>query len=90
VADHENLRQALDRLQSQLEELRKVNPGVAAHLDETIGEARATLEGKSPDQQRRRSLIERLRDAMLQYEASHPTLALNLSGLIDALANMGV
>jgi hypothetical protein len=88
--DHNKLREALDRLQSELDELRMVNPGAAAHLDETIGEVRATLDGKALEQHRQRSLTERLRDAVLQYEASHPSLALNLSGLVDALANMGI
>lgn len=88
--DRDKLRDALDRLQKELEELRKLNPGVGAHLDETIGEARATLEGKSPDHKRHSTLIERLSNAMLEYEASHPSLAGNLGGLIDALANMGI
>ncbi|HTM52963.1 MAG TPA: DUF4404 family protein [Pirellulales bacterium] len=88
--DRDKLRDALDRLQKELEELRKLNPGVGAQLDETIDEARATLEGKSPDLKRHSTLIERLSNAMLDYEASHPSLAGNLGGLIDALANMGI
>jgi hypothetical protein len=88
--DRDKLRDALDRLQKELEELRKLNPGVGAQLDETIGEARATLEGRPPDHKRHRTLIERLSNAMLEYEASHPSLAGNLGGLIDALANMGI
>jgi hypothetical protein len=86
--EHEKLREALDRLQSQLDEIRGAQPQVAEHLGTTLAEARALLEGQSTA--KAGTLTERLSDAVLKYEASHPTLAMNLGSIVDALAQMGI
>ena len=36
------------------------------------------------------SIVDRLRNEVLQYEASHPSLAAGLGRIIDALAGMGI
>ncbi len=87
---HEKLRQALEQLQSQLEELRGVDPQVAGHLDETIRDAHAVLSGQAAEAEKHKSLLDEFNDALLQYEASHPTLAGNLGSVIDALGRMGI
>jgi hypothetical protein len=94
MADHEKLRETLDQLRSQLDELRRRDPAVADQLAATIDEAQAVLTGKSPGDQGsaapQGSIIDRLKDAVLEYEASHPSLAGNLGGIIDALGRMGI
>jgi Domain of unknown function (DUF4404) len=88
--EHDELRTSLERLRSHLEEIRKVDPMLASDLDVTIGEAKAAIDRGQIEPAKKRSLIERLSDAVLKYEASHPTLAANLGGFVDALAAMGI
>jgi hypothetical protein len=94
MADHEKLRETLDQLRSQLDELRRRDPAVAEQLAATIDEARAVLTGKSPSGRESAAphgtIVDRLKDAVLEYEASHPSLAGNLGGIIDALGRMGI
>lgn len=94
MADHEKLRETLDQLRSQLDELRRRDPAVAEQLAATIDEAQAVLTGKSPGEHEtpapQGSIVDRLKDAVLEYEASHPSLAGNLGGIINALGRMGI
>lgn len=94
MADHEKLRETLDQLRSQLDELRRRDPAVADQLAATIDEAQAVLSGTAPSAGEsaapQGSLVDRLKDAVLEYEASHPSLAGNLGGIIDALGRMGI
>jgi hypothetical protein len=89
TGEHDQLRQILDQLQAQLNEVRRLDPAVATHLESTIAEAKAALAGR-PTPAAHRSIVERLSDAMLKYEASHPALAGNLGSIIDALGRMGI
>ena len=88
--ENDKLREALDQLRAQLEELRKLHPAVAAHLDATVGEAKAALAGQSTQPLDHRSIVRQLSDAVLKVEASHPSLAGNLGSIIDALGRMGI
>ena len=91
MADERNkLRATLDQLHAQLDEMRKLNPEVAAQLDATIGEAKDVLDGRRVETAAGRSIVKRLVDAVQRYEASHPSLAANLGGVADALARMGI
>ena len=91
MADHhDKLRETLDQLSAQLDEMRKLDPKVAAHLDATIGEAKAALTGQPTPAAEQGSLVRRLSEAVLEYEASHPSLAGNLGSIIDALGQMGI
>jgi len=88
--EHDKLRETLRQLQAQLDEVRQADPEVGAHLDSTIAEAQAVLQGQAAEPDEHRSIIERLSDAVLTYEASHPSLAGNLGSIIDALGRMGI
>ena len=90
MAEQDKLRETLDELRSQLAELRQRDPQVAAHLEATIAEAKAALGGQSKQPAEQESITQRLSDAMLDYEASHPGLAGNLGAIIDALGRMGI
>ena len=87
---HKKLESALDDLQSQLDEMRSLDPDLAAHLGSTIDQAKAVLAGRPTEQDEHRSMIDQLKDAVLKYEASHPTLAGNIGSVIDALGQMGI
>jgi hypothetical protein len=90
AGEHDKLRETLNRLQAQVDELRQRDPAVAENLQTTLAEARAVLGGGPAQQQGRRSLSERLSDAVLKYEGSHPAIALNLERIIDALSQIGI
>jgi hypothetical protein len=88
--EREKLRETLDELRSQLDELRQRDPAVADHLEATIAEAQAALAGKPGKPHGHASLVQRLSDAVREYEATHPGLAGNLGSIIDALGRMGI
>ena len=88
--EHEKLQNALNQLQSQLDAVRQLDPAVAERLAATLAEAKVALSGKPTPPAAQRSIVERLSDAVLQYEASHPELAGNLGSIIDALGRMGI
>ena len=89
ASDHDKLRETLARLQAQIDEIRQADPAVAAHLDKTLSEAQAVLvAGKTAPADS--SIVHRLSDVVLRYEASHPSLAGNLGSIIDALGRMGI
>ena len=89
-SQHERLERALTQLQSELSEMRKLDPRLAESLDSTIAEAQTVLRGQASCASRHQSIIDRLRNEVLQYEASHPSLAASLGSIIDALAGMGI
>jgi hypothetical protein len=88
-AEHEKLQATLNQLREQLNQAQGLDPAVAKHLNSMIAEASDALVGgqAQPDQS---SLNERLSDAVLKVEASHPDLAMNLGSIIDALGRMGI
>lgn len=90
MSEHEQLRGALDALEAQLGDMRSLDPDVAAHLDANIEQARSVLSGGTAGPQEHRSLVEQLKDSVLKYEASHPTLAGSIGSVIDALGRMGI
>jgi hypothetical protein len=91
MSDHlDKLRETLEQLRSQLDELRQHDPRVASHLEATIGEAEAALGGAVKPSEEHESMVQRLSDAVHDYEASHPALSGNLGAIIDALGRMGI
>jgi hypothetical protein len=86
----DKLRDTLDRLQAQVDELRAGDPAAAAQLQTTLAEAKAVLGGQPTQAQQHSSIVQRLSDVVLKYEASHPALAGSLGRIIDALAEIGI
>ncbi len=85
----DQLRETLEQLRTQLDELRRRDPAVAEQLAATIAEARQALD-REPTSAPSESIVKRLSDAVLEYEATHPSLAGNLGSVIDALGRMGI
>ncbi len=87
---HEKLRQALRELQTQLAELRTIDPAVAEHLETTIAEANSVLGREAAPVEEHQGVADQFGEALRNYEASHPTLAGNIRSVIDALAQIGI
>jgi hypothetical protein len=86
-----NLRATLVQLHEQLRDTRDVNDETRVLLLEVIDDIRAVVSGSAPaDQDGHGTLIARLRAAEHSFEATHPTLAGVISGLIDILGQMGI
>ena len=90
ASQRERLEHALSELKAQLSEMRKLDPRLAQSLDATIAEAQAAVRGQTEVAPDHASIIDRLRNEVLKYEASHPALAASLGSIIDALAGMGI
>jgi hypothetical protein len=90
MAQHEKLQASLAQLQAQLDELRAVDPAVAAHLGQTLAQAQTALAGSTSPGPEHETVVEQLQDALARYEASHPMLAGTLRSVIDGLAQMGI
>jgi hypothetical protein len=88
--ERDKLRKALDRLQSQLDEVRQRDPSLAAKLEATIVDAQSALEGPALEPEEHGSLVKRLGETVQHYEQSHPKLAAALGGIVDALAEIGI
>ncbi len=88
--DQERLPQLLAELRSQLAASTSVDPGIRRRLEATIADVERVLGGQPPKSARAESLAARLGETAVDFEASHPTLAVTLGGIIDALGNLGI
>jgi hypothetical protein len=90
AGEQDKLRETLDELRAQLDDIRQRDPALAAQLDATVARVNSVLTARTVDANEQRSIVKRLSDAVQKYEASHPTLAASLGSIIDALAQMGI
>ena len=88
--DQERLPQLLTELRSQLAASTSIDDGTRRRLEATIADIERLLGGPAPKSARAESLAGRLGDTAVDFEASHPTLAVTISGIIDALGNLGI
>jgi hypothetical protein len=88
--DQAKLEQALDQLSAQLGEIRKLNPSLADQLATTIAGAKAAIEKGEATEEDHQTLAGELSDALMKFEAAHPTLTGNLGSVIDALGRLGI
>ena len=86
----EKLRETLNELEAELQSLESLDPETRAMLAEAATEIQAALHKEDGDDLEHHSLTERLRDAVQEFEADHPTLAGVLNRVIDALGQMGI
>ncbi|HEY2838801.1 MAG TPA: DUF4404 family protein [Pirellulales bacterium] len=86
-----DLRDTLVQLHEKLRDMRDVNDETRVLLLEIIDDIRLVIGGSAPtDRDGHGSLIARLRAAEHAFEATHPTLAGVIGGLIDILGQMGI
>jgi hypothetical protein len=86
----ERLAELLAELRSQLAVSKSIDEGTRRRLETTIADVERVLSGEPPRTARAESLAGRLSDTATGFEASHPTLAVTVSGIIDALGNLGI
>jgi hypothetical protein len=78
----EDLRRALEHLHAELGRAGGLDPATRERLEALQSEVQRALE-RSPGES---ALRERLEDAIVEFEASHPELARRLAAVIDTLA----
>lgn len=85
----EKLENLLNELLAELDRAESVDEELRAALRRSASEIRERLargEGQGADG----SVLERLNDAVVQFEGSHPALALAITQVINALVDIGV
>ena len=80
TSEEDKTREALDELETQLDDLRRRDPQMTARLEATIQQAKDALAEGSLHPHEHRSLVVQLTGAVRDYEAVHPKLAGNLVG----------
>ena len=85
----EQLRTTLRDLEAELASLETLDEETRAMLQEVAGEIQAVLATRTATQPPGH-VRGRLRDAIDQFETSHPTLTGVLSRLVDTLGQMGI
>ncbi len=85
------LGQALKQLHSELEQTQSLDDETRDSLRHLVSDIQRLLqESGQPTAHRSQSLNERLNEALLQLEVSHPHLALNVERVLDAFNEMGI
>jgi hypothetical protein len=90
--DREKLKETVADLQAKLTDVESLDPSVADRLRTALADVRAALDRpESPQAAAQRSprLVERLADAALRLEESHPTLSTGIGNLAGVLGQMG-
>lgn len=90
MSEHRQLREHLARLRQQLLETPSIDPSTRSRLEQTVAEIEDDLSEARPGSRPNSSLVTRLSEAALDFEASHPTLAGTIGSVIDALAAIGI
>jgi hypothetical protein len=91
--DRERLLHSLRDLRAQLDQAELADPTLRSRVEQTISEIEIAV---APDnlaassRHPQPSLAQRLSDATLEFEASHPTLSGAVGSVIDALSRMGI
>ncbi len=91
LMDPQQLRAMLEQLHAEIENAQSVDEGERELLEHLMADIRTVLarsgEEAPPQYQ---PLIQRLGEAVKQYEASHPTLTMLMGRVLDTLSNVGV
>ncbi len=89
--DSQQLRSTLQSLHDELEQTGNVDPETKQMLADIDLHIRTLLAGSDRDMVRRHhGLTARLRDSLVQLEASHPNLVPGVERVLDAFNEMGI
>lgn len=80
-------RKHLENVRGQLHEAAGAGDEGAGELAEHVGTYLASERPSAEDQE---ALLDRLRDGVRRFEASHPTLSHAVQGVIDSLTASGI
>lgn len=97
----QQIRETLDELHAELAAVEKVDPDMRARLLDVASEIQQKLSGseqpsakaaddKAIEEQEPESLQDRLSEASLHFESSHPTLTNLIANLNNALNQLGI
>ena len=81
------LEETLDQLRAQLAGLDHIAPEQRQRLEATVNELQQSLDHNDVSSQ---SFAERLSEATLQFQESHPSLTNSVGRIADMLAQMGI
>lgn len=84
----ETLQQAIEDLRQKIDASIDLAPAVAERLRRDLDDAAQALSG--PAGGREPGLRQRLGEAVIDFEATHPTLATALGNVIDAMGRLGI
>lgn len=85
---HDALKKKLNQLQEQMADGEPLDAQERATLDDVLVQIEALLEAEDNDDDD--SLAERVREAGLQFEESHPNLTAAIGAVADALSRLGI
>jgi len=85
---HDALRKKLKQLQDQMADGEPLDAEERRTLDDVLGQVEALLEAEDTDDDD--SLADRVREAGLQFEESHPNLTAAIGAVADALSRLGI
>jgi hypothetical protein len=89
--DKKQLSQTLEQLHAELEHTQSVDEETRESLRHIMSDIQGLLEeSDQPPAHRSRSLNERLGQALLELEVSHPNLALRVERVVDAFNEVGI
>lgn len=86
----EKLRATLDELDRELAAVDTVDPHTRSLLEEARAEIQTAIDQQDAAQLQSQSLVDRLKDAEQEFEASHPNLAGIVMRMINTLAQLGI
>lgn len=87
----QQLRERLEELHRELEATEAVEDESARRLlEELMEEIREVLERSEDSDERHAPLLERLQEATVRFEESHPGLARTAARVVDALSALGI
>jgi len=88
--DKQQLREQLEKLHAELQDVESLNEKDRALLQNLASEVREALNREEEHPERYNSLGERLKETVAEIEASHPRITLLMRQIIDQLAFMGI
>lgn len=87
--EKQHLRQQLEALHEVLGESESIGPEARELLRTVMDDIQRVLEAEERAEERE-GLVDRMREAVEEFEESHPALAEAAGRVIDALARMGI
>jgi hypothetical protein len=88
--DKEKLHQELERLHIELQQIDSLNDRERETLSTLAQDIRKILDYKGTDAEQYQSLIDRVGDAVTEFEAAHPKTTLLLRQVLDQIAYLGI
>jgi hypothetical protein len=88
--DRIRLRRLIDQLRAELAGSASVDADLRSRLELTLSDTEKAMADPAAQPAASEPLGKRLNEAAINFEVSHPTLAAEVSNIIDALGRMGI